>query len=170
MPSKSKAQRNFMAAAAHNPKFAKKVGVPTKVAKEFNNADTGKKFNKGGNTMKHTDVKMDKKVAKKAMSMHDKQQHGGKKTNLTKLKDGGKVEKQDKSFITKAKEYILGTPEQNKKAAAEMKAQDKKNPDSVQAKINKHTKYSGYKAGGSVKSASRGSGCEVRGKTKGRMV
>jgi hypothetical protein len=28
-----------MAAAAHNPKFAKKVGVPRKVAKEFNNAD-----------------------------------------------------------------------------------------------------------------------------------
>ena len=31
-----------MAAAAHNPKFAKKVGIPVKVAKEFNKADTGK--------------------------------------------------------------------------------------------------------------------------------
>jgi len=30
-----------MAAAAHNPAFAKKVGIPTKVAKEFNRADTG---------------------------------------------------------------------------------------------------------------------------------
>ena len=30
-----------MAAAAHNPKFAKKVGIPTKVAKEFNKADIG---------------------------------------------------------------------------------------------------------------------------------
>ena len=30
-----------MAAAAHNPKFAKKVGIPTKVAKEFNAADKG---------------------------------------------------------------------------------------------------------------------------------
>ena len=48
MPSKSKAQRNLMAAAAHNPEFAKKVGVPTKVAKEFNAADKGKKFKKGG--------------------------------------------------------------------------------------------------------------------------
>jgi hypothetical protein len=28
-----------MAAAAHNPKFAKKVGVPLKVAKEFVAAD-----------------------------------------------------------------------------------------------------------------------------------
>lgn len=30
-----------MAAAAHNPQFAKKVGVPQKVAKEFNQADAG---------------------------------------------------------------------------------------------------------------------------------
>ena len=31
----------MMAAAAHDPKFARKVGVPVKVAKEFNRADTG---------------------------------------------------------------------------------------------------------------------------------
>lgn len=30
-----------MAAAAHNPAFAKKVGVPRGVAKEFNAADAG---------------------------------------------------------------------------------------------------------------------------------
>lgn len=30
-----------MAAAAHNPKFAKKVGIPQKVAKDFNQADKG---------------------------------------------------------------------------------------------------------------------------------
>jgi len=30
-----------MAAAAHNPKFAKKLGIPVKVAKEFNRADAG---------------------------------------------------------------------------------------------------------------------------------
>jgi len=51
MPSKTKAQRNLMAAAAHNPAFAKKVGVPVSVAKEFNAADKGKKFAKGGETM-----------------------------------------------------------------------------------------------------------------------
>ena len=48
MPSTSKKQRNFMAAAAHNPAFAKKVGVPVSVAKEFNKADKGKKFKEGG--------------------------------------------------------------------------------------------------------------------------
>lgn len=46
MPSKSKKQAKFMAAAAHNPKFAKKAGIPTKVAKEFNRADTAKKRKK----------------------------------------------------------------------------------------------------------------------------
>lgn len=39
MPSKSPAQARLMAAAAHNPKFAKKAGVPQAVAKEFNQAD-----------------------------------------------------------------------------------------------------------------------------------
>lgn len=41
MPSKSPAQARLMAAAAHNPKFAKKAGVPPGVAKEFNAADKG---------------------------------------------------------------------------------------------------------------------------------
>lgn len=36
------------------------------------------------------DVKKDKAIAKKAISMHDKQLHGGKKTDLAKLKGGGK--------------------------------------------------------------------------------
>ena len=41
MPSKSVKQARLMAAAAHDPKFAKRVGVPMKVAKEFNQADKG---------------------------------------------------------------------------------------------------------------------------------
>ena len=39
MPSTSPAQARLMAAAAHDPKFAKRVGVPRGVAKEFNQAD-----------------------------------------------------------------------------------------------------------------------------------
>lgn len=39
MPSSSKKQARLMAAAAHNPAFAKNVGVPMAVAKEFNKAD-----------------------------------------------------------------------------------------------------------------------------------
>jgi len=49
MPSTSKKQRNFMAAAAHNSEFAKKAGIPVSVAKEYNQADKGKNFNRGGN-------------------------------------------------------------------------------------------------------------------------
>lgn len=44
MPSKSVKQARTMAAAAHNPVFAKKVGIPPKVAKEFNQADKGKRL------------------------------------------------------------------------------------------------------------------------------
>jgi hypothetical protein len=91
MPSTSKKQRNFMAAAAHNPAFAKKVGIPTKVAKEFNQADKGKKFVGGGMAKENSkmDMAQDKKMAKKAIGMHDKQMHGGKKTDMAGLKKGG---------------------------------------------------------------------------------
>jgi hypothetical protein len=41
MPSKSPKQARLMAAAAHDSKFAKSVGVPVKVAKDFNKADAG---------------------------------------------------------------------------------------------------------------------------------
>jgi hypothetical protein len=51
MPSTSKKQHNFMAAVANNPSFAKKVGVPQSVGKDFNQADKSRKFSKGGDTM-----------------------------------------------------------------------------------------------------------------------
>jgi len=117
----SKKQHNFMAAVANNPKFAKKAGVSSAVGKEFLTADKGKTFKEGGTMKKvdakknpgmaklptavrnkmgymkeggmaHSDVKMDKKVVKKAVGMHDKQQHAGKKTNLSKLAKGGGIE------------------------------------------------------------------------------
>lgn len=48
MPSVSKKQHNFMEAIANNPKFAKKVGVKPSVGKDFEAADKGKPFKKGG--------------------------------------------------------------------------------------------------------------------------
>jgi hypothetical protein len=111
-----------MAAVANNPKFAKKVGVSKSVGEEFMKADKGRKFEKGGalketdaetnpglaklptevrnkmgymrkgGDVKHSDVKMDKKVVKKAVGMHEKQLHAGKKSNLTKLKSGGSID------------------------------------------------------------------------------
>jgi hypothetical protein len=47
VPAKSKKQERFMQAVANNPKFAKKVGVPTKVGKEFTKV---KKYQEGGMT------------------------------------------------------------------------------------------------------------------------
>jgi len=146
MPSSSKKQHNFMNAIAHNPAFAKKVGIPQSVGKDFSTADKGKTFKKGGDTMAtKRDPKMmaalmaarkkpempvggrmaadnqmmqagrpmpgtpgmpmkkggmtkddkaqDKKMVKKAVGMHDKQMHGGKKTDLATLKKGGMMKK-----------------------------------------------------------------------------
>jgi hypothetical protein len=145
MPSSSKKQHNFMNAIAHNKAFAKKVGVPQSVGQDFSNADKGKTFKKGGDTMASkmnpkmmaalmarkrpqmpvggkmaadnqmmqpgrpmpgtpampmkkggmakADMAQDKKMVKKAVGMHDKQQHGGKKTDLATLKKGGTAKK-----------------------------------------------------------------------------
>ena len=128
-----------MAAIAHSPAFAKKVGVPQSVGKDFNEADKGKTFKKGGDTMMKkkpmmpmggkmakdnqpapgmgggmaqpgtpgmmrkggmakkkmaeggkADMAQDKAMVKKALKMHDAQEHkGGKGTDLSKLKKGG---------------------------------------------------------------------------------
>jgi len=47
MPSSTPKQKRTMAAAAHDPVFAKKVGFPQKVARDFNRADT-RGYAKGG--------------------------------------------------------------------------------------------------------------------------
>ena len=86
MPSTSKKQHNFMEAVAHSPSFAKKVGVPQSVGKDFSAADKGRKFSKGGD-MKHEDVKMDKKMMQKAVNKHEGRLHKG--ATMTKLSKGG---------------------------------------------------------------------------------
>jgi hypothetical protein len=143
MPSKSKAQRNLMAAAAHNPAFAKKVGVPVSVAQEFNKADKGKKF--GGGGMAKSDMKedtkmdkaQDKAMIKKAMKQHDAQEHkGGKGTKLA-LKKGGRIPAKGEHAVQK----------QSKRGAEIMT----------------------MKKGGMCKGYAKGGGIEVRGKTKGKI-
>lgn len=89
MPSSSKKQHNFMAAVAHSPAFAKKVGVSQSVGRDFNKADTGKKFSKGGDTMAT-------KMNPGFMAMMKKK--GGPKNA-----EGGSTDiKQDKAMIAKA--------------------------------------------------------------------
>jgi hypothetical protein len=100
MPSKSKAQHNFMAAIAHSPSFAKKAGVPMSVGKEFVSADKGKKFSKGGE-MKHEDVKMDKAMMQKAVNKHEGRLHKGQP--MTKLAKGGTASSRADGCATKGK-------------------------------------------------------------------
>ena len=88
MPTTSKKQHNFMAAVANNPSFAKKVGVPQSVGKEFNQADKSRKFSKGGDTMAS---KMNPgfmaMMAKKKDGMH--KMSGGKMMKDSAMKKGG---------------------------------------------------------------------------------
>jgi hypothetical protein len=89
-----------MAAAANNPAFAKKVGVPQSVGQDFSNADKGKTFKRGGDMA----TKMDPKMM--AMMMAKKRGMGGgapapapqapmggmggmKKGGMTKMAGGG---------------------------------------------------------------------------------
>jgi hypothetical protein len=111
MPAVSAKQKKLMDAAAHNPDFATKAGISTTVAQEFSEATKGKRFGpvsrtdlqginkpktdhgksalfKKGGEMK-SDMKQDKAMVKKAVGMHDKQMHGGKKTDMATLKKGG---------------------------------------------------------------------------------
>jgi hypothetical protein len=105
MPSTSKKQHNFMAAIAHNPAFAKKVGVPQSVGKDFNNADKGKTFKEGG-LMKHDDIKQDmpmmKKVAKQEVKAHEKSMHKMAKGGVTRA-DGCVTKGHTKGTMVKMK-------------------------------------------------------------------
>ena len=69
MPAKSAKQEKFMQAVAHNPKFAKKVGVPTSVGKEFTKSGGGMAESK---KMVGKEVAfMKKKGAPKSMIKHE---------------------------------------------------------------------------------------------------
>jgi hypothetical protein len=76
-----------------NPGLSK---LPTEVRNKMGYMKKGgmakKKMNMGGMAYKEggkADLAQDKKMAKKAVGMHEKQLHGGKKSDLTKLKSGG---------------------------------------------------------------------------------
>lgn len=50
MPSKSRKQARTMRAAAHDPAFARKMGIPQSVAREFVKADRAKRKRKKAKT------------------------------------------------------------------------------------------------------------------------
>lgn len=173
MPSSSKKQHDFMAAVANNPKFAKKAGVPQSVGQDFAAADKVKTPNarpdlqgvnkpktnhgsmnlfKEGGAMK-SDMKQDKAMVKKAVGMHDKQMHGGKKTDMATLKKGGMPAK----MMDKAGRAMSApTPDMMGRAMA-------KRPMATAPAAPM------MKKGGMTKMA-KGGGIESKGKTKGTMI
>jgi hypothetical protein len=77
MPSSSKKQHNFMAAIANSPSFAKKVGVPQSVGKDFTTADKGRKFSKGGDMASKMNPGFMAMIAKKKGAPAKKMAGGG---------------------------------------------------------------------------------------------
>lgn len=76
MPSKSKSQHNLMAMVAHDPKAAKRVGIPQSVGRDYVEADKGRKFG---------DSKMYKKGADRMA------QRGKTRGEMVKMAGGGSV-------------------------------------------------------------------------------
>ena len=180
MPSTSKKQHNFMAAVANNPAFAKKVGVPQSVGKDFEEADKGKKFGSGGRT------RPDVQKVNKPKTQHGKMaffKEGGnmKKMNMGGYADGGMtmVNKGGKMVPDFAADGV-GKMKKGGMAKADMK-QDK---GMMQKAVNKHegrlhkgaTMTKLAKGGmapskmGAVKTGKTPNGVAVKGKTKGTMI
>jgi hypothetical protein len=146
VPSTSKKQHNFMAAIAHNPAFAKKVGVSQSVGMDFNKADKGKKFNEGG-IMKPVDMAKNPGMAKLPTPVRNKMGFMKKGGMASDAKEDTKMDKaQDKAMIQKA-----------------FKQHDKQ-----EHKGGKGTKLTLKKGG--MACMARGGGIETKGKTKGKFI
>ena len=72
--------------SSDNPGLSK---LPTEVRNKMGYMKKGGMAKKGMKEGGMADMAQDKKTAKKAIGMHEKQLHGGKKSDLTKLKKGG---------------------------------------------------------------------------------
>ena len=90
MPTVSDKQERFMQAVAHSPKFAKKVGVPQSVGKEF----TMKKMSMGGGVMP-SKMGAVKTAAPSRDGVATKGKTKGKQIKMAKggMMHGGKVKK-----------------------------------------------------------------------------
>jgi hypothetical protein len=164
MPSTSKKQHNFMAAVANNPAFAKKVGVPQTVGKDFANADKGKTFKRGGDMA----TKMGKPVMKKGMSMA---KDGMKKptpmanTSMMGMKKGGMASGGMPMVMKDGKKIPAFAADGEGKMKKGGMAGMHKMPDGKMMKDSVMKKMMG---GGMA--YAKGGGIEAKGKTKGKMV
>jgi hypothetical protein len=102
-----------MEAIAHSPSFAKKAGVPQSVGKDFSNADKGRKFSKGGDTMATKGVnpfakfeKSGKDVEKKGMKEGSKADMAMDKKQMMGMKKGGGVKKMAAGGFTRSADGV----------------------------------------------------------------
>jgi hypothetical protein len=98
MPSVSRKQHNLMAMVAHNPKAAKRLGIPRSVGEEFMKADKGRTFARGGEMaeskkmVKKEVAFMKSKGAPKSMIKHEQAEMGMKRGGKAKcMAKGGSV-------------------------------------------------------------------------------
>jgi len=89
VPATSQKQERFMQAVAHNPKFAKQVGVPQRVGKEFTKSEGGQMKESKAMVKKEIDF-MKKKGAPKSMVKHEM-------SEAKKMAKGGGIEKKGKT-------------------------------------------------------------------------
>jgi hypothetical protein len=82
-----------MQAVAHNPAFAKKVGVPVKVGKEFTKSGGGEMKESKAMVKKEVSF-MKKKGAPKSMIKHEMKEAGMKRGSMAKYAEGGMTDKE----------------------------------------------------------------------------
>ena len=99
MPAVSKKQEKFMQAVANNPKFAKKVGVPTSVGREFTKGKDMKKMAAGGMSASKMGAVKTAAPSKDGVAVKGKTKgkqvvmsggKGMKSGGMTKMRNGGK--------------------------------------------------------------------------------
>jgi hypothetical protein len=146
MPATSSKQKKFMDAVAHNPAFAKKVGVPKAVGKEFSETSKGMKFGKGSGT------RADLQKVNKPKTLQGKNELFAKGGEMAESKA---MVKKEVSFMKKK-----GAPASMvKHEESEMKTKKMAKGGMTASKM------------GAVKTAAPSrDGVAVKGKTKGKMI
>jgi hypothetical protein len=177
MPAKSEKQKQFMDAAAHNPKFAKAAGVPVSVAKEFSGASKGMKFGKDTNTSRP-----DLQKVNKPKTLHGKMslmKEGGN-TMATKMNPGMMAMMAKKKGATKMAGG--GMPMKDGKPAFIGDGKGAMKHGGISSSLKAHASasaskaHAGMKKGGmpskmgAVKTGSTPNGVASKGKTKGKMI
>ena len=173
MPSSSKKQHNLMAAVAHNPAFAKKVGIPQSVGKDFSNADKGKTFKKGGDTMA---TKRDPKMMAALMAARKKPSMpvGGRMGADNQMMQAGAPQPGTPGMPMKkggmAKDDKAQDKAMIKKAMKQHDAQEHKGGNGTKLALKKGGMMKKMAGGGLAAGHKDANGVAKKGLTKGKMV